>query len=122
MVGVDDAEGGCGSCGPIREAPDGRWPQLWRQRAHGRLDHGGEGEREARGREDQRVRGVEGVLRGGVVLSRARGSSCVASRRWPRLGCARATRNASRREEDDARGAGLGLVGRLSAGPLVGCQ
>ena len=35
------------------------------------------------------------------------------SRRWPRLGCARATRNASRREEDDARRGGLGLTGQL---------
>ena len=75
--------------------------------------------RGARGRENQRVRGVEGVLRGGVVSSKARGSSCVASRRWPRLGCARTTRNAIRREEDDARWAGLGLATVLGQ---LGCQ
>ena len=35
------------------------------------------------------------------------------SRRWLRLGCARTMRNASRREEDDARRGGLGLTGQL---------
>ena len=81
---------------------------------------GGKGER---GPESE---GVEGVLRGGVASSRARGSSCVASRRWPRLGYARATRNASRREEDDARRGGLGWsvavlgrTGRWAAARLV---
>ena len=48
------------------------------------------------------------------------------SRRWPRLGCARATRNASRRKEDDARRGGLGRsvavlgrTGRWAASRLV---
>ena len=104
MVLLDTRRGGAVALATTNGVGGGGHARPWGEEAE---ERGGERTKERVRERIEEPRRVSRRLNGGG--EEAGGGS----RRWPRLGCARATRNASRREEDDARRGRLGLTGQL---------